>query len=179
MVPASWHPRIVNAGDFFGILLFDLWTNRLDNRQALFVHIPGNQLRVIFINHGRMFGPTDSLRKRVGRVRFLDTRVYSLGSAALLTRWQKRIEAVSTSRISYVMDTVPLSWRRPGYPEVILNRLLEAQARISADVRSLRALLEEDDSLLVTSPRDIHGRAGQGLDSNRNRLRIGYAISPA
>jgi hypothetical protein len=181
LVPANWHPRIVNAGDFFGMLLLDLWTNHLDNRQALFVHIPGtHQLRVVFIDHGQMFGQADSLRKRVGRARFLDTRVYSVGGhSALLSRWQKRIEDVSASVISYLMDAVPTSWRRPGYPEVILDGLLEMQTGIPDDVCHLRSLLEEEDSLLTTSPRNLRCRTKPDSISLRARLRTDHALSTA
>jgi hypothetical protein len=153
MVPGSWHPRLVNAGDFSGMLLLDLWANHLDNRQALFVQTPGTrQLKAVFIDHGQMFGPTDSLRMRVGRARFLDTRVYGVsGSAGLLSRWQKRIKNVSASTISYLMDAVPTSWKRPGHAEIILDGLLEMQTRIPDDVSRLRSYFKGEDSLVITS----------------------------
>jgi hypothetical protein len=181
IVPASWHTRLVNSGDFLGMLLFDLWTDHSENRQALFAETPTTrQLKAVFIDHGRMFGPTDSLRRRVGRTRFLDTRVYRLcNSGGLLPAWQKRIENVRASTISYLMETVPISWKRPGYSEVISSRLLEAQARIADDVCSIRALLEERDSLIDNSRRDFRPRTGPIHASNLDQLRTRYAISPA
>jgi hypothetical protein len=181
IVPASWHPRLVNSGDFLGMLLFDLWTDHSENRQALFVEMPATrQLKAVFIDHGRMFGHTDSLRRRVGRTRFLDTRVYSLcSSVGLLPAWQKRIENVGASTISYLMNTVPISWKRAGYSEAVLSRLLEAQARIADNVCSIRALLEEGDSLIINSGRDLRRRTGPCHTSNLDKLRTQYAISPA
>lgn len=177
LVPASWHPRLVNAGDFSGMLLLDLWANHLDNRQALFVQIPRTrQLKAVFIDHGQMFGPTSSLRMRIGKARFLDTRVYSAsGTAGLLSHWQKRMSTVSATTISYLMDAVPRSWKRPGYPEIILDRLLEMQAGVPEDVSRLRSILEADDSLLTSSPGDFGRRTKLDPVNRRNRSRTGMS----
>jgi len=156
MVPAGWYPRLVNAGDFLGVLLLDLLANHSDNRQALFVQIPGTrQLKAVFIDHGQMFGHTDSLRMRIGRARFLDTRVYGArgsGSAFALAgadNERKRLHHfLSDRRGTDIMEA-------PGYSEVILDGLLEMQAGIPDDVSRLRSHLQGEDSLLTASHGDF------------------------
>lgn len=174
MVPGGWYPRLINAGDFIGMLLLDLLANHSDNRQALFVQTPGTrQLKAVFIDHGQMFGRTDSLHMRIGRSRFLDTRVYGgSGSAGLLSRWQKRIMNLSASTISYLIDAVPTSWKRPGYADVILDGLLEMQAGIPDDVSRLRSHLEGQDSLLA-SHGDFGRLAKKYPIARRNRPQTG------
>src|SRR6185437_14629019 len=77
-LPGEWYRNVENRGDLYRCLLFDLWCNHSDSRQALFQTRSPRVLKVYFIDHDRMFSFDDDipLPRRISRTRYLDLRLY-------------------------------------------------------------------------------------------------------
>ena len=151
LIPRKWLSRIRNTSDFLGMLIVDIWTNHLDNRQALFHQAPDSSyLEAVFVDHGHMFGDPAPMRRRIGRSRFLDTSVYDLAyNLPALCQWVQRIRNIDRSHLEYLVETIPPCWRNDSYTEHVLESLVDSQAALSNDLEEIASLLGGEPTLLL------------------------------
>jgi hypothetical protein len=151
-IPRRWFPRIANAGDFFGMLLLDLWTNHQDRRQALFLEREaGCELRAIFIDHGQMFGGTaGSFQHRARRARFLDERIYDQQlSEVALSRWANRILGMEEATLHYLVTVSPEEWTTAGHARGVVKMMLDRRSLIMQESNQIRSTWKKQSALPV------------------------------
>jgi hypothetical protein len=56
LIPRSLFSRVDNLGDFIRVLVFDVWVDNCDGRQAIFTRAPGNRLSAWMIDNGHALG---------------------------------------------------------------------------------------------------------------------------
>jgi hypothetical protein len=77
-LPGGWYRNVENSAEVYRCLLFDLWCNHTDSRQAVFQARSPRVFHVFFFDHDQMFSADDSdpVSKRIARARYLDLRIY-------------------------------------------------------------------------------------------------------
>lgn len=55
IIPSKWCSRVTNRNDFLGIVMFDAWTGARQARKTLYVGQHNQELRALFISHGKAF----------------------------------------------------------------------------------------------------------------------------
>jgi hypothetical protein len=114
-LPGAMHLNVGNRKDAFRCLLFDLWCNHTDARQAVFQIRSPRVFHAYFFDHDQMFSPEDgvSLSKRIERTRCLDARIYKQPTSPLiqdLIQFADRIRMLVQGGLDPVVDSVPATW---------------------------------------------------------------------
>jgi hypothetical protein len=114
-LPGGWYLNVANRADAYRCLLFDLWCNHTDSRQAVFQTRSPRVFHVYFVDHDQMFSPEDgaSLSKRIARTGCLDLRIYKQDLAPVvqeLSRFADRIRMLGRSELRKIASSVPASW---------------------------------------------------------------------
>lgn len=114
-LPDGWHLNVVNRAEAYRCLLFDLWCNHTDARQAVFQTRSPRVFQVYFFDHDQMFSPEDgiSLTKRIARTRCLDLRIYKQDLAPAIQELRllaDRISMLARGELRSIANSVPTSW---------------------------------------------------------------------
>jgi hypothetical protein len=166
LLPVSWMDLIANRADFIGMLLFDLWVNQTDNRQAVFLqNTETRSIRATFIDQGFTLGH-DQGRVEVGKIRgmYLDRRIYeTLDSAKILPKWKSRIQAIDGASLRSLLSCMPIpkQWSSSLEMEGKVEGLLRRQSRLDVFAACIQASLalhsstfRERSELLTWAPLD-------------------------
>jgi hypothetical protein len=143
------------------MLLFDLWANQSDNRQAIFLQHQGNRfIKATFIDHGCLFGPNQA-NETAARIRamYVDPAVYgNIDLDALLPKWEARIQTLDETTLRLLIGHlhIPSEWYTPRDINRIVAGLAERRALLGKYVDLIRATLNclRVDTL-VEQPDDV------------------------
>ncbi len=127
---------VVNREDFFKVLVFDLWVNNRDSRQAIFSGDIYNGIVVQMIDNGYAFGfePGDShLRDyRITSPPYLPASAYL---SASFTDVVEKIRSITKDDVLGILDLLPVEWLRGD--RKIFERLASQLVRRGARIESL------------------------------------------
>jgi hypothetical protein len=160
-LPAELYSRVRNRSDFWGAYALDVWTERYDDRQAVFAHGEDSlDLMAVFIDHGnsvRSLEPT--VRPSFASCLFPDRRIYLEHEMMdVVEEWIARIQQHGQTAIATAYAQLPADWKTASVealshqfirriadlPEVIFPSISAARpqqvfakpaARVSAEVQ--------------------------------------------
>lgn|SRR5487761_1858440 len=154
--------RIENRHYFIGMLLFDLWANHSDARQALFVEdLDMKRFRAVFIDNGHLFGK-DNIDEVVPawRTMFVNREIYGhLDIDSILSTWASRIGAIDRTTLNSACLRIPLEWYDSQYVSKLTTTLLRR-----------RSSLADHQALIKKCVEGQHDSAHAKLDQNDERL---------
>ncbi|HEY6489613.1 MAG: hypothetical protein WCC26_00495 [Terracidiphilus sp.] len=112
-LPERLFPRVTNRSDFWGAYAADVWTERFDIRQAVFVPDQAPcSLRAVFIDHGSSFALMTSKDKaRLTSCLYTDRHIY-LESEMVndLHDWIEEIRRNGHSAVARALESLPHDW---------------------------------------------------------------------
>jgi hypothetical protein len=112
-LPVRLFPNVTNRSDFWGAYAADVWTQRFEIRQAVFVPGEGpSRMNAIFIDHGSSFGLMGT--KEVARLTsclYSDRGIY-LESEMVhdLHHWIEQIRHFGHAAVAKAHDGLPPDW---------------------------------------------------------------------
>jgi hypothetical protein len=141
-LPGGWYLNVANSADAYRCLLFDLWCNRTDSRQAVFQRRPPRVFHAYFFDHDQMFSLEDGapLSKRIARTRCLDFRIYKQDLASVvqeLSRLADRIRMLGRSELHRVAKSVPASWGSITHREQAVLGLEHRTGQLQAYIEAI------------------------------------------
>ncbi len=128
----SQFPLISNRSDFLEMLVFDVWANNQDRRQAVFVEgDPGpryRSIRAVFIDNGFMFGGPDGLfREHDKRCLYDNNAMYAgLGSTFPLEEVIAQFRTAIARILPSCIRAIPHEWysfQQSQMLETLMDRL--------------------------------------------------------
>jgi hypothetical protein len=135
-LPSRMFTRVTNRADFWGAYAADVWTERFEIRQAVFVpdESPSN-LRAVFIDHGSSFALLGS--KEVARLTsclYSDRLIYPESEMVTgLHDWIEHIRKNGHAAVAHAHETLP--------PEWITASVIEKESRLIDRIQDLRDIL--------------------------------------
>ncbi len=153
-LPGDWLERIPNQSAAHKCLLFDLWCNHLDTRQAIFHRIDDRSFWLEFIDHDCLFGAEGnaSIKQRVARTRYFDIRLYKCPLALIelqLIAICKRIETLlATNGLRKLAASIDPQWGTPAHRDRVFSDL----ERRSGHLQQYKAYLREYFALCCPPP---------------------------
>lgn len=107
--------RVVNKEDFISVLVFDIWVDHRDGRQAVFAALPGRRLHALMIDNGFTFG-FDGFEWQMGNG--LAYKEYPLargfynseGTSAIFEGAISRISDLTKKDLISIVKSVPAAW---------------------------------------------------------------------
>lgn len=145
LLPRTWFGLIRNREDFIGVLLFDLWANQADNRQAIFLqNMLNRSIEAIFIDEGGLFGAHDDRRENSTRAMYLDFLIYSdLDVDSIIPVWESRFLSIDREKIKSVAASVaiPAQWYTPDNLDRIVSGMIERKSLLKAYGHRIKILL--------------------------------------
>ena len=178
VLPRSWFSRILHREDFIGMLLFDLWANQRDNRQAIFLqNQESHSIEVTYIDHGCLFGPEDTAKpaKRI-RPMYMDPAIYSnIDLEATLPHWEARIRTLSESVLSSLINrlSIPAQWYTPQDINRIVSGLVTRRALLGKYADLIRATLKNlRIDMLVEPPDELQICGARLCTDSYRRIRL-------
>jgi hypothetical protein len=135
-LPDRMFSRVTNRSDFWGAYAADVWTERFEIRQALFVPDEApSSLRAIFIDHGSSFALMGS--KEVARLTsclYSDRLIYPESEMVTgLHDWIEHIRKNGHAAVSQAHDSLP--------PEWITSSVVEKESRFIDRIQDLRDIM--------------------------------------
>jgi hypothetical protein len=142
LLPCQLFGRVGNLDDFLKVLVFDLWVDNNDGRQAVFVkatrsRIKDGQFAVQMIDHGFAFGFDGRewrMRDRVaGKVYPMLAHLYQRGDAAeTFAITIAAAQSISRSDFDTIMNSLPTEWLAEDREAIqkVFNELLRRAARL-------------------------------------------------
>ena len=115
VLPSTWFPQIMNRDTFLSMLIFDMWADHVDHRQAVFTISAARRIHVAFLDNGYMFGgPSTENTLRV-RPLFRNRSIYSdivVGEASFklaetILSWNYEVLWITAQQL-------PHEWLYPG-----------------------------------------------------------------
>jgi len=142
ILPGGWYCNVENLQEAYRWLLFDLWCNHADSRQAVFQVRSERNFRLYFVDHDQMFSPDDRapLTKKIARARYLDARIYRGYSDAVmhdLRQFANRIRGFDKSAIHGLANTLPDTWGSRSHRERTLSALTDRSVRLNSYLEAI------------------------------------------
>jgi hypothetical protein len=177
ILPRSWFTRIRDKENFVGMLLFDLWANQRDNRQAIFLQDQEDRsIRTTYIDHGCLFGPDES-NKIAMRIRamYMDPAIYgNIDLDVTFPKWEARIRALSESTLRSLISRLPIpsQWYTSEDINRIVSGLAERRALLGKYADLIRATLSSlRVDMLAEQPDEIQICGAQLRADGYRRIR--------
>jgi hypothetical protein len=153
-LPVGWYRKVQNQIDAYRCLLFDLWCNHTDSRQAIYQG-RGSRFHLYFIDHDLLFSTEerDSIQERIAQTRHLDLRLYSLPIESVkltLSSFAAKIEHLVWNDLDAIVAGVPRYWGSAGHRQKVLralrrrSRLLRAYSHEILEFATTNAQAEPD-----------------------------------
>lgn len=109
-LPSANMQRVENLGDFAGMLVFDKWTNNVDDRQVVFVMRNGSY-SARMIDHGWCFGATWDFVTPPTRGVYFRAAVYeNIRDLESFEPWLTRLDRLSLVELSEIARLIPGEW---------------------------------------------------------------------
>lgn len=141
-LPGSCYQHIQNRHDVFRCLLFDMWCNHIDPRQAIFQMRSQRLLHVYFIDHDLMFSTQDqsSLSKCIARTRYLDPRIYTDPPTTLFRDLQLMahdITILAEHDLTSFAKSVPASWGTSDHRKHVVAGLNRRVGQLTSYIEAI------------------------------------------
>jgi hypothetical protein len=108
-LPVSMLQRVENIADFAGMLVFDQWTNNLDDRQVVFVMRNGlHSARMI--DHGWCFGVTWDFDTPTRGLYFPPSVYENIRDFESFEPWLTRLDQLSLVELREIARMIPSEW---------------------------------------------------------------------
>lgn len=135
-LPTRLFSRVTNRSDFWGAYAADVWTERFEIRQAVFVPDEApSTLRAVFIDHGSSFALLGS--KEVARLTsclYSDRLIYPESEMVTsLHDWIEHIRKNGNDAVAHAHDVLPSEWRTAS--------VIEKEARLLERIPDLRDII--------------------------------------
>jgi hypothetical protein len=135
-LPTRLFSRISNRSDFWGAYAADVWTERFEIRQAVFIPDEApSTLRAVFIDHGSSFALLGS--KEVARLTsclYSDRLIYPESEMVTsLYDWIEHIRKNGHDAVAHAHDMLP--------PEWLTASVIEKEARLLERIPDLRDII--------------------------------------
>jgi hypothetical protein len=145
LLPRTWFGLIRNREAFIGALLFDLWSNQTDNRQAIFVqNMVNRSINAIFIDQGCLFGTPNEPRQDSAIAMYLDRAIYAnLDIDSIIPIWEARFLTLDHEKIMSIAAsvTIPAQWYTAVNLDKIVSGMIERQSLLKAYSCCVKMLL--------------------------------------
>jgi hypothetical protein len=167
-LPSRMFSRVTNRSDFWGAYAADVWTERFEIRQALFVPDEApSSLKAIFIDHGSSFALMGT--KEVARLTsclYSDRLIYPESEMVTgLHEWIEHIRKNGREAVTQAHNSLPKEW--------ITSSVIEKESRLIDRIHDLRDIMFPSISRLSSTPSRKTGRCC----SVRVLLRAGTILS--
>lgn len=141
-LPGGWYPNVVNRADAYRCLLFDLWCNHTDSRQAVFQTRSPRAFHVYFFDHDQTFSPEDgaSIAARIARTRCLDPRIYKQELSPIIQNLREladRIRMLVAGQLPRLASSVPPSWGNVAHRQQAISGLERRSAELEAYIEAI------------------------------------------
>jgi|SRR6185437_79585 hypothetical protein len=150
LLPRSWFGLIRNREDFIGVLLFDLWANQADNRQAIFIqNVVDRSIKAIFIDQGCLFKAGNDHQPNSAKALYLDSLIYTnLDIDSIISIWEARFLSFDWEKIKSVAASgaIPAQWYTPGNLDRIVSGMIERQSLLRAYSHCIKRCLNTPSS---------------------------------
>ena len=145
-LPASWFSGNGNPNDFVGMLILDLWANRVGQRKAVFrpfFNLKG--VSAVFIDNSLMFGGAWGREvQRPGEALYADHRVYDGKHASrIIAFWLDQIHAINEKTLLGLSRSIPREWKTSSFFEHTAAMLTIREARLAELVCKEMRLIAE------------------------------------
>lgn len=145
IIPRCWFNSIKNRGSFLGALLFDLWANQTDSRQAVFLQdLEDNFISATFIDQGALFAHDACVPSKPVRAMYLDPEIYeNIDIESALPKWADRIATLSESTLALLIEhaEIPTQWYTPSDVKKLVSRLAERRELLGEYADLIRAAI--------------------------------------
>jgi hypothetical protein len=147
LLPSGFHNRVLNAHDFLGMYIFDVWTEHCDHRQPLFLTTKNSRfLKAIFVDNGHLLGgPSWKLDSRPGEALCLNPNLYTTKwTEESIEKWIFHIETRASPALQTLMQRVPRVWSSENSDDVIeklITRLNELRSLFAQEIKSNRRII--------------------------------------
>jgi hypothetical protein len=141
-LPGGWYRNIQNRYDIYRCLLFDLWCNHTDPRQAIFQLRPNQVLYAYFVDHDQMFSAAGEapLLARIARTRYIDLRIYNdppVGLFPNLRDLAEHIGLLAKYDLHHIEKSVPASWGTIGHRKQTISDLKRRALQLSLFIEAI------------------------------------------
>jgi len=114
VLSAGVYDKVQNRSDFWGAYVLDVWTERFDSRNAIFVPCDDSaDLNVIFIGHGNSTGSaTLDAQEMFVSCLYSDRQIYRRDEMMeVCYRWIAQIQRFGRTALRTALETMPTDWR--------------------------------------------------------------------
>ncbi|MGH9617367.1 MAG: hypothetical protein ACRD28_11550 [Acidobacteriaceae bacterium] len=136
LLPRAWFGLIRDREAFIGALLFDLWSNQTDNRQAIFVqNMVNRSINAIFIDQGCLFGTPTEPSQDSTIAMYLDRAIYAnLDIDSIIPIWEARFRSLDHAKIKSIAAsvTIPAQWYTSVNLDKVVSGMIERQSLLKA-----------------------------------------------
>jgi hypothetical protein len=141
-LPRGWYQNIQNRRDIYRCLLFDLWCNHADPRQAIFQMRSPHVLHAYFVDHDQMFSADDEgpLFRRLARTTYLDRRIYKDPPAAIIRDLRylaDNINLLAMYKLHYFQERVPISWGTLAHRKEVIFGLQRRTVQLTSCIEAI------------------------------------------
>jgi hypothetical protein len=142
-LPGGWYRNVENRAEAYRCLLFDLWCNHTDSRQAVFQACSPRVFHVFFFDHDQMFSADDNapVSKRIARTRYLDRRIYKQHFGDLIQELHQlahRIRLlVRRNLLRNLGDSVPATWGSLVHREQAISGLERRTGQLNSYIEAI------------------------------------------
>lgn len=142
-LPGGWYRNVENGADAYRCLLFDLWCNHTDSRQAVFQVRSARVFHVFFLDHDQMFAREDKvpLAKRIARTRYLDVRIYKQNFGTLLGDLRQlaaRIKLlVRQGLLKNLENSLPATWANIAHRHQAISGLERRTGQLDSYIEAI------------------------------------------
>jgi hypothetical protein len=141
-LPGGWYQNIENRRDIYRTLLFDLWCNHADTRQAIFQARSRHVLHVYFVDHDRAFSTDDggSLYRLIARTQFLDSRIYKNPPATLARDLREMIDDIgllTRYKLELLEESVQACWGTMAHRKQAISGLRRRIVQLPSYVEAI------------------------------------------
>ena len=145
ILPGPWLHRVDNRDDFAGMLVLDLWANRLATRKAVFIPSASRfSFTAIFLHDGLMFGGYSGEQEKLpGAALYADLRAYDLPNLRQqCLRWTRKLLAIDEFALRRLESSIPSEWMVPNYID-------QTTTMLRARKQKLHHLIDEELTLIA------------------------------
>jgi hypothetical protein len=127
-LPAARYSNVQNRPEAYSCLLFDLWCNHADNRQAVYQDRGSRSFHMYFFDNDRLFGAEKGtpIHQRIAQTQYLDVRLYSqpFQSVQLVLRsLAAKIKGLAATKLEAMAADIPEHWGGAAHRKAVISGL--------------------------------------------------------
>jgi hypothetical protein len=141
-LPGTWYAKVRNRIEAYCCLLFDLWCNHADARQAVYQDRGSHSFHMYFVDHDQLFAAEerDSIQQRIAQTRYLDLRLYKqpVESVQLVLRpFAAQIDSLASNELEIMMAGIPSHWGSAEHRQSVVCALKRRSRMLGAYIDSI------------------------------------------